>query len=112
MMRTEQLTLLADTPVARRTDPDTSKLAAIAITESGDRAAQQKHILALVESSPGLTSAELAHKFHLDRYIPARRLPELRKAGLVVNGEKRICRRTRSKAMTWFPVIQSSRVAA
>lgn len=111
-MNQEQMSLIADTPIARRTDPDTSKLAAAVVTENGTRADQQKYVLAMVESNPGLTSAELAHRFHVDRYMPARRLPELRSQLLVCNGEKRTCKQTNCIALTWYPVASPERTAA
>lgn len=99
---TKQKDLLSDQPIARSTDPETSHLAAAEVTKSGKRATQQHECLKGVKRYPGRTSAELAAALHIDRYIVARRLPELREAGKVMNGPARPCGQTRRKAITWF----------
>lgn len=104
-----QLDLLSDSPIARRRDPDTSHEAAEHVTASGSRARQQALVIDLVRRYPGHTSAELAIKSELgggdvDRWTAARRLPELRKAWLVKNGEPRECGVTGRRALTWYVV--------
>jgi hypothetical protein len=103
-----QLDLLSDSPIARRRDPETSHLAAEHVTKNGSRARQQIAVLALVQRFPGHTSAELSIKSELlgdgfDRWTVARRLPELRSAWRVKNGEKRQCAITGLKALSWYP---------
>lgn len=100
-----QLDLLSDTPIARGSDPSTSHQAAAAVTACGSRAEQQHAVFAMLRRRPGLTSAELADAERVDRYMPARRLPELREADppLVKNGEQRVCRVTKRRALTWWP---------
>lgn len=93
------------TPIARTSDPVTSHLAAVEVTLSGQRDEQAAMALRLVTLRPGLTSAELGEHFSVDRYVLARRLPELRAEGYVRNGETaRTCKRTGKRAMTWWPV--------
>lgn len=94
--------LLADTPIARTSDPGTSHASAAIVTKT-TRAKQQKLVRDLVEKFPGHTSAELAEKGMADRYMVARRLPELRPTW-VRNGETRKCSVTGRKAMTWWPL--------
>jgi hypothetical protein len=101
-----QLDLLSQSPIARRRDPETSHEAAEHITNSGKRASQQNAVLDLVRRYPGHTSAELAVRGLsglIDRWTVARRLPELRSAFLVKNGDKRKCGETGSNALTWYP---------
>jgi CRP-like cAMP-binding protein len=69
---------------------------------SGKRATQQSLLFDAVVRYGELTSAELARKIGIDRYIAARRLPELRDAGLIQNGESRKCLVTGRKAITWI----------
>lgn len=96
---------------ARSTDPDTSHEAAEAIRSEAER--QCDEVLAMVAARPGLTSRELAAHFGVDRYMVARRLPELRDArGAVTCGDKRRCRVSGLAAMTWWPVAQSRGAAA
>ena len=98
-----QLDLLSNSPIARRNDPSTSHEAAEHIERTGARASQQRAVMHLVERFPGHTSAELAAKSSLDRWTLARRLPELRSAWRVKNGDKRVCGATGLRAMTWYP---------
>lgn len=88
-------------PIAANVDPVTSHLAAAEITRSGLRASQKRAVLNAVARFPNRTSAELAGATRLDRYLVARRLPDLRQDGFVEQGEIRICRVTGHKAVTW-----------
>ncbi len=87
--------------IAANVDPVTSHLAAADITHSGLRASQKRAVLNAVERFPGRTSAELADAADLDRYLVARRLPDLKHDGFVEQGEIRNCRVTGRKAVTW-----------
>lgn len=102
-MMEAQLDLLSDSPIARRLDPSTSHEAAEHVMKTGMRGRQQREVFALVTAYPGHTSAELAAKSNLDRWTVARRLPELRAAWRVKNGEKRVCGETGLKALVWYP---------
>lgn len=92
------------TPVARKTDPETSHAAGEAITASGKRHVQRHDVLAALQRNPGVTSFELAEIEGLDRYIVARRLPDCRSAGEAVTGVKRSCQVSGKTAQTWWPV--------
>lgn len=87
-------------PIARQSDPYTSKLAADEITASGTRQVQLMQVLEAARQFPGKTSAELGRAMNSDRFLPARRLPELRALWLVVNGEARQCGVTGKKSLT------------
>jgi len=94
-------------PIARRSDPETSKEAAREITQSGRREGQLLVVLTLVRKYPRKTSAELAAKADLqgipfDRYVLARRLPELEKAGLVTKLNSRKCSIGGREAHEWI----------
>lgn len=86
---------------ARRTDPVTSHEAAGAVERSGRASVQRGQALDAVRRHPGRTSQELAELTGLDRYMLARRLPELREDLLVRNGPIRPCGITRRPAITW-----------
>jgi len=76
---------------ARASDPVTSFEAADRVESSGTAQRQRDAVLAAVRGYPGLSSKQLANiagPYVADRYAFARRLPELREAGLV--GHKRM----------------------
>lgn len=91
---------------ARATDPETSHEAAREMELSGKAGNQRRLCLEEVKRYPGGTAAEIAAGLGLERHVPSRRLPELRAAGLVTNGEVRECKVMKSRSMTWFPVYQ------
>ena len=91
-------------PVAAKDDPGTSQAAGESVTGSGKREGQQMAALALVKRYPGCTSLELARKGGtLDRYVLARRLPEIEKGGLVYQSTPKVCGISGYKAVTWWP---------
>lgn len=96
-----------ETPAARRSDPETSHLAAAQHTASGERAYQLAQAVAAVRTLPGRTSFELALATDLDRYMLARRLPEAITAGAVKKGDQRACKVTGRQALTWWPATTS-----
>lgn len=96
--------LLADPPIARTSDAESSHLAAERVTASGKRGAQQARCLEGLRKHPGSTSAELAQALNEDRFMTARRLPELEHASLVRRGAISLCRVSGSKCLTWWPV--------
>lgn len=89
---------------ARKSDPITSHLAAEQIEESGDAESHRRILLAAVRQWPGKTCGELAHLVLMRREPCGKRLPELRRAGLVRNGPERICSEQGTRQMTWEPV--------
>lgn len=93
--------------IARRTDPITSKEAAAALTSSGFRDSQAGKVLEAVIVWPRCTSAELARRAGLDRYVAAR-------LGLVTRGPITRCTVTGKSALTWDPgaMVQQQRLFA
>jgi len=92
-------------PIARLSDPVTSHVAAAQVTASGLRDKQAWIVLDLVRRFAGSTSAELAAHGDVDRYVTARRLPELEQLGFVYRaGIKSACRVTGKAALSWWPV--------
>jgi len=89
---------------SRSTDPVTSFMAADNIERSGRADRRRKEVLHELMLVPGLTSAEVARNLRLDRHDPARRLPELEKAGLVRKGPRRQCSACRNSCVTWYAV--------
>lgn len=90
-------------PAARRTDPSSSHAAAAYVAEAGIAGQQQRRALAAVKALQGRTSAELAHDQGLDRYMLARRLPELLKKGFVTRRAPRPDIYTGLPSVTWWP---------
>jgi hypothetical protein len=88
------------TPVARRSDPESSHLAAREVTDSGRMEGQCLGVLALLKKHPLSTSLELGQHGY-DRFVCARRLPQLERAGLVARRSPRICTVGNRKAVTW-----------
>lgn len=103
-----------DMPRARRSDPETSHLAAARVDDLARQ--QAAAVLVAVKMWPDKTSLELAGNIEwaagrgrwtgpvLDRHDIARRLPELERAGLVRRGAARKCQRSGNKALTWEPI--------
>jgi len=89
---------------SRKLDPETSAEAAERVERNGTAAGQRQNVLAAVNTHPGMTSAEIAELLGMERHAPARRLPELRDAGLLRMGEKRKCTVAGTMAMTWEPI--------
>lgn len=55
---------------------------------------------------PGMTSMQLAHATGMDRYMFARRLPDLAKEGRAHRGAKALCPISNITVCTWWPVAQ------
>lgn len=95
--------------IARQRDPQTSHEAAEQVTSSGTRDRQAGEVLTAVHAHPGMTSRELAREAGLDRYVTARRLPELERLGRVRRGPARVCAVSEAeasicrRAVTWWP---------
>ncbi len=86
--------------------PDTAAEARDTHERSGAAMSKRRAVLNLVTDHPGLTSVELWRNANelgrdLSRHEISRRLPELRKAGLVINGPPRKCAVAGSRQMTW-----------
>ncbi len=89
---------------ARNSDPSTSFEAAHRIASSGELSRQQAAVYELLQKHDGSTSAELGRLIG-DRYLPARRLPELAdKKQVVRRGNARVCAVKGTPAVTWWVV--------
>lgn len=97
---------------ARRGDSDSSHAAADRLERRGRAEAQMRRVLAGVRAHPGSTSRELAALVEPPYELPcdewyhaiARRLPELRRKGLVArSGDDRIPQTTSGEALRWWP---------
>jgi CRP-like cAMP-binding protein len=88
---------------AHRDDPVTSRQAAARMNCSGRASKQRARVFAMIEATPGKTTAELAEIHGTDRALVARRCPELRERGLVENRDARLCSVNGTNAMTWWP---------
>lgn len=85
---------------------DTSADARNKHERSGTAMSNRRSVLNLVMEHPGLTAVELWRTANelslgLSRHEISRRLPELRKAGIVINGPARKCAVAGSRQMTW-----------
>ncbi|MFG6111151.1 winged helix-turn-helix domain-containing protein [Stenotrophomonas nematodicola] len=96
---------------ARDTDIGTSHEAAVHVVATGIQAWQQDRAAAAVKAHPGLTSMELAKATGHDRYMLARRLPELLDTARVWRGPKKTCKVSRISACTWWPVAPGENLA-
>lgn len=88
-------------PIVGSKDPSTSAMAARELEESGARDSQKRDVYLACKSHPDRTSAELAVIARMDRYMVARRLPDLRADGWVENPGKKVCLITGRMAVTW-----------
>jgi hypothetical protein len=88
--------------LVHRHDPRTSHEAARKLEESGKLTGQRRQVLEALGRCNGVTHAVLGRFMGLHWLTPARRLPELERAGLVTKGEARICRVKGSKCVTWW----------
>ena len=90
------------TALSRTTDPITSHEAAARV----DVQTQCERVLGALKRYPGSTSKELADKGDLNRYMVARRLPDLLQQGLARKGTPRSCNIGMGRAVPWWPVYE------
>jgi hypothetical protein len=88
--------------LSRNSDPVTSYLAGAAHESRGAGKTNREACYRALEAQPGLTSAEVAENSRLGRHEAARRLPELRDAGRVLNGPIRRCSVSGHQCITWY----------
>lgn len=96
---------------ARATDVSTSHEAAAHVVSSGIQSGQQDRAAGALKAPPGLTSMELAKATGHDRYMLARRLPELLEDGRAWRGPKKPCEVSGRSACTWWPVAPGENLA-
>lgn len=95
--------------LARADDPETSKESARDLVESGAAAGMMETALKYVRRLPNSTAKELDWEFAHDtgkNYTDGpirKRLNDLKKNGKVEQGEKRKCKITGKKSITWRP---------
>lgn len=102
-------TELFDPPIARQTDPDTSKIAAASYSES-KLGEDEQTIFNLVSRAPGHTAGEysriLKNEEGVDWYRAARmttkRISGLLTKEKIVVGETRKCGKTGNRARTYY----------
>lgn len=87
--------------LSHRDDPSTSRDAIAALTANGGRSQHMAIVLDAVKSHPGLTACELISVSGLDEYQVRRRLCDLKNAGRLVHGDRRICSVKGSSMVTW-----------
>lgn len=94
-------------PIARRTDPASSHVAAAEMRATGAERSQAARVLAALVETPGCTDLELASRHGLDRYVVGRRTSWLRTRGYLVDGEPRTCRVSGRLATPRYPTQQT-----
>ena len=88
-------------PAARSSDPESSHLAAEAITDSGKRHTQAMLVYLAVLATPNHTSAELAKNNDWCRYMVAKRTSDLCNAAKIKKSGMRKCEVSKRQAVTW-----------
>ncbi len=92
-----------DTPIARRSDPDTSKQAAREVTAEGIREAHAVMLLDMIRQRPGHTLRELSDSIAvLDAASVSKRLSDLHAKGLIWPGSPRRCSISGRAARVWY----------
>jgi len=89
---------------SRATDPASSHEAAAFVEALGIVGHQQRQAAAAVRACPGRTSYELSIETGLDRYMLARRLPEVLGSGQITRRDPRPDCYTGRPGVTWWPV--------
>ena len=103
-----QLSLIVDLPLARKRDPQPSKLAASEIKLDGTLARQLQQTLNMVRVNPGHTASEYEQVLGKHAH---KRLSDLAEIGLIFKGTARKCRVTKRTAATWWPQLPMQEAA-
>ena len=95
-------------PIARKRDPETSRIAAVQYT---NRDADKSLLLDLIQRRPGHTAAEYSQilfdngmDFYKAARMPTKRVHDLVHDGVVRVGGIRQCGKTKRKAQTYYGV--------
>ena len=88
-------------PIARRSDPPTSHVAASEHTATGARGANAELLYAAIAAHPGLTCGELLDVCGLDRAECSKRLSDLHAAFRIEAVAVRRCSKSGRPARTW-----------
>jgi hypothetical protein len=86
----------------RNTDPPTSALAGREAKANGSAQHHRAMCFDSVMQTPGLTAREIEDRLGIKAH---KRLPELRRTGMVRNGKPRTCTVSGHLALTWHPNI-------
>lgn len=106
-----QLTLFDAPPVARarRSDPESSHIAAANVATSGQLAGDRASVFCAIGKQPGSTAGELAqylgHGWNNVRV--SRRTADLERIGMIHKGKQRPCKVKGSIMCTWFTGAKS-----
>lgn len=90
----------------RNTDPPTSVLAGHEAEADGSAQRHRAMCFDTVMQTPGMTAREIEDRLGIKAH---KRLPELRRAGMVRNGKSRACAVTGRQALTWHPNVDHHR---
>ena len=82
----------------RNNDPPTSEIAGRDMEASGSARRHRAMCFDAVAQTPGLTAREIENRLGIKAH---KRLPELRRAGMVRSGRSRTCTVSGRLAMTW-----------
>jgi hypothetical protein len=89
-------------PNHRNADPPTSMLAGQEAEANGSARRHRAICFETVMQTPGLTAREIEDRLGIKAH---KRLPELRRTGMVRNGEARTCSVSGRLALTWHPNV-------
>lgn len=95
-------------PATRSSDP-LSSFAAEDLKNRTDRDVNIETVMSVVNSHPGLTSAEMTGFCHLDRWEIARRLADLKNTDRAIQG-RQVKRNGNRLAVTWYPADKQMRL--
>ncbi len=84
----------------RNHDPVTSAMAGAHVERSGVARMHRAMCLLVVTNTPGLTAREIEDRIGIKAH---KRLPELRRGGLIRNSKARACTVSGRQALTWEP---------
>ena len=93
-------------PVSRRDNPVTSFEAEVSINMDGSRQTHLWAVLAIVRSTPGLTTGEVGEVSGLGQMETRKRLSDLKNSALARQGSSRVWPQSGRKQSTWWPVIE------
>lgn len=108
---------LWDYPKSRKTDAVSSHEAAATLKESGAWKSQQVEVLEAMKRIAGsgrhVSSKEIAERCGLDRHMVAKRLPELKDAGLIgwtgkASSDLEYCPFSRRRVVKWWVFCQAA----
>lgn len=88
----------------RNSDPESSKLGAIAAESSGAAPTLRAKCLRMVRERPGFTTGEYAKQHDVEKSTFSRRLAELKNLGMIRTGALRPCTVSGRKCLPWYPV--------